>query len=140
MKKGKVEIICKRCGTKKTIWKSFTKNGMGIYCSHRCSSLRSNGRKISKHGYIEILVGNKYIKEHRLVMERYLGRRLESWDIVHHKNEIKTDNRIENLEIMSRNIHSSNHVQRKPRNNMGMFGDRNVIRERDKFGRFYVNN
>ncbi len=52
------------------------------------------------------------IQEHRLVMEAHIGRKLLTEEIVHHKNEDKLDNGIDNLEIMSRSEHARHHMSK----------------------------
>lgn len=69
-------------------------------------------RKINENGYVLVWVpehpksfkGGWYY-EHRLFMERELGRILKRWETVHHINEDKTFNAYENLFVCSRQEH-----------------------------------
>ena len=93
---------CRSCANK-------SRGGM----SPETHSKWKGGRCINTHGYVLIYLKTDdffypmatqgktrhYVPEHRLVMAQSLGRNLQPWEIVHHKNGNKGDNRIENLEL-----------------------------------------
>ncbi len=65
------------------------------------------GWYIDKYGYKHIgIPGNGYILEHRLVVERSIGRKLIKSEIVHHIDSNTLNNDIDNLAVISRKEHS----------------------------------
>lgn len=107
--------ICKSCDSEFEDRRKEAK-----YCKYQCYWDSLKGRsairkeKILRQGYWYVLridhpfsQKQGYIAEHRLVMEKIIGRYLTRKEVVHHKNNIKTDNRPENLELFaSAGIHT----------------------------------
>lgn len=92
----------------------------GIEIKHREAQKGINhhqykGKFINSDGYIKVYCPNhpyainNHVLEHRLIMEQIIGRYLFPHEIVHHKNEIKTDNKPENLELTTQSMHAKNH-------------------------------
>lgn len=89
----------------------------------------NSGRIVSSEGYTKIRVGiehplsdpNGYAYEHVLVWVSAGNEKPNAHQIIHHANEDKADNRIENLEVMTRSEHNAHHNDEKQRDKNGQF-------------------
>lgn len=102
--------ICAPCrGRKKP--RAFTK-------APHARTRKHGERWIDNRGYARVRTGigkGAWAYEHRVVMAQVLGRPLLRTEDVHHINEDKQDNRPENLEVVSRSVHTAHHNRVTPK-------------------------
>jgi len=111
-----LQEIADICGVTSTSIMYYVRK-FGIKMHKRCKRYQSGelnhswkgGKFKDGHGYIKVLSPNHpfgtakgYVAEHRLVMEKSIGRILKPYEIVHHKNGKRDDNRIDNLQLLFR--------------------------------------
>lgn len=132
-----ISFNCKHCGKHKEVQASKYKGrNKPQFCSYFCrGKLRykgltgekhpawKGGRNINSDGYVRLRINGKDVLEHRHLMEKHLGRKLEIFEHVHHVNNIRTDNKLENLKVMLHGEHISYHRKGSTfkRNSSGQF-------------------
>lgn len=101
--------FCGRCGKEFGSGMDLSHFEKAVYCSHACANKgKPINPKTTRYRQVETKDGRR-IGEHRDVIEKALGVRLHRNQHVHHKNEVKTDNRHDNLEVMPKSDHARKH-------------------------------
>lgn len=77
-------------------WNAGKSEGWVDNRGYRWLYVSENGRRVAR-------------REHRVIVERSLGRKLEPWELVHHKDGDKANNALENLEIKDWGAHTAEH-------------------------------
>ena len=121
------------CGTNRNVLAKSLKSGKSTSCGcfrrERASECMSGanhhswrgGRRVDSDGYVKLArpiypwgeTGGYQVPEHRFKMECHLGRHLYPEESVHHKNGVRDDNRMENLELWSSSHPNGQRVEDK---------------------------
>lgn len=100
---------------------------------YKCNTKYGGHKKKRADGYASVYTPNHpfaskdgYVMEHILMMEEHIGRLIGRDEVVHHKNGVRDDNRIENLELMTFKEHAKYHLQERIRQGTQNYKTRKV--------------
>ncbi len=77
-------------------WNAGTSEGWTDKRGYRWFYVTESGKRVAR-------------REHRVLMEKHLGRRLEPWEIVHHKDGDTGNNALDTLEVQTFGEHTTHH-------------------------------
>lgn len=129
---SRVWFYCQQCGKEHSVCKWSYDKAKNHFCSKSCTRTYYNvgernpnwkGTEVHEgEGYLKIHIetgieekyhcmsnSDGYIKVHRYVMAKAIGRPLEDYEVVHHRNGDTEDNEISNLELMTAQEHNREH-------------------------------
>ena len=108
------QVAKKLCVTRQCVYKAFKQRGFMLRGANFQPEQIYDGKKFTlrNHGYFALTNGKRTLM-HRYVWEKEKGLIPDNYDI-HHINEIKSDNRIENLECLPKSEHTKKY---SPHNN-----------------------
>jgi hypothetical protein len=109
--KSRVRLYLTKHGIERPLWRNSPgEHPMSRPTSGALNAAWKGGRHIDKDGYVLLWMpghpeANRHgqVREHRIVMATMLGRPLRPGEVVDHRNDIRDDNRPENLRLFASN-------------------------------------
>jgi hypothetical protein len=115
-----IDLECPQCGSAFQRHPYYVRITARPFCSSSCYADHRRRGSVDAKGYVVSSRNGKFTKEHRRVVEAHIGRPLLTHEDVHHVDGDKSNNSIENLQVIDHREHSLQHNQRKVANHLGV--------------------